>query len=466
MTTRELRAAAGILSRLHLRFSPLFGRKENCEHSMVYLRGLLLGEGRKSAEPLALSFAEPRSEDEETQNRVLGLQRFVSAGVWDSLAVQREIQAIFAEESMPSAVAGVGTVAVVDGSTFLKKGTESVGVARQYSGRAGKVENCQAAVFVIGVAPAGVSLLDEQLYLPKTWIKDKTRREKTRVPKEVKFRTKTQIAMDLLQRIEANGLVQFDWVVADEEFGRNGDFLDNLETRGQRYLVGVPKNTTFWTVDPSTVSCTSIKGHARPKEIRSARHIAAALPPKAWERKQVRDGAAGPLVYEFACVRLWAVRHRRPGPATWLVMRRSLGATPEISYFVSNAGSEEKSDVLALVSSIRWRVEEFLEECKSYLGMADYEARGWISWHHHMSLVALAHLFVTLARQELKSTTPELTLDMAVRILKSALPRPELTEAQALEVMDYHLRRNRTAKNSHHKTWHQKHKKLKFKVLL
>jgi len=469
MTQDELRAAAGELRFLHQRFAPLFGRKEAREKSLVYLNGLLLGEGRKSVEPLALQFAEAHNPEQGSQNRVLGLQRFLTASPWRSADVQREIQAVFAEQLVPAATHGPGTVGVIDGSSFIKKGTASVGVDRQYCGRLGAIANCQVGVFLVGVAAAGTALLDQQLYLPQTWAQDPERRRKTRVPQEVAFQTKPQIAADLIRRVRGNGLVSLAWITADEEFGRDAHLLDTLEAEGQRYLMEVPARTNVWIVDPSTWGpAPSGKRwqRARREVLRSVQEVAAALPAEAWQRLQVREGTGAPLVFDFAGVRLWAVRHSRPGPVVWLLMRRSLASNPEITYYVSNASLDVSLEAMASVTGARWRVEEFFEEGKSNLGMAHYEARAWTSWHHHMSLVGLAHLLVTLTRQRLKHNTPELTLDMALRLLKSALPRPQLTEAKALELLDYHLRRNRRAKNSHYKTWRAKHKDIEFKVLL
>jgi SRSO17 transposase len=469
MTQDELRAAAGELVFLHQRFGPLFGRREAREAALVYLNGLLLGEGRKSAEPLALRFAEAQSPEENSQNRVLALQRFLTASPWPAAEVQREIQAVFAEQVVPAAAPGCGTVGVIDGSGFIKKGKASVGVDRQYCGRLGAIANCQVGVFLVGVAAAGTALLDQQLYLPQGWAQDQERRRKTRVPKEVVFQTKPQIATQLVQRVRGNGLVSLAWVTADEEFGRDAHLLDTLEAQGQRYLMEVPAKSNVWTVDPSTwgpAPSGQRWQRARREVLRSVREVAAALPAEVWQRLQVREGTANPLVFEFARVRVWAVRHRRPGPAIWLLIRRSLGSDPEFTYYVSNASLDVSLETMASVTGTRWRVEEFFEEGKSYLGMAHYEARAWTSWHHHMSLVGLAHLFVTLTRKRLKHDTADLTLDMALRLLKSALPRPQLTEAKALELLDYYLRRNRRARNSHYKTWRRKHKHVKFKVLL
>jgi SRSO17 transposase len=407
MTTDELRAAASALTSLHQRFGPLFGRKEAQAQSLVYLNGLLLSHERKSAEPMALIFGEP-DDDGIGQNQVLGLQRFLSQSPWDYQDVQHEIQAVFAEELVPSSATwSIGTVGVFDGSGFPKKGCESVGVQRQYCGRLGKKENCQVGVFLVGVTPAGCALLDHQLYLPKVWANDKERRDKVHVPTEIRFQTEMKIAVGLLDRTQAAGKVRFDWVTADETYGRNGTFLDDLEARSQRYVVEVPVNTTVWTVDPAT-QVPPHQGNGRPPSrprrdsVRSVKAVAASLPADAWHAYQLREGACGPLVFEFAAVRVWAVRHRKPGPPIWLMLRRSLAAEPEIKYFVCNAAADTPLESMALVSSCRVRVEEYFENGKSHLGMAQYEARGWPSWHHHMSLVAVAHLLVTLTRVKLK----------------------------------------------------------------
>jgi len=190
MTTNELRAAAEELVRLHERFAPLFGRKEPRLQSLVYLQGLLLAPGRKSAEPMALIFGEPE-EDGISQNQVLALQRFLTYSPWDWRDIHREIQAVFAEELLPSTTEWpIGAVGVIDESGFVKQGTHSVGVQRQYCGRVGKRENCQVGVFLVGVTPAGTALLDQQLYLPESWANDIERRQETAVPEDIVFQIK------------------------------------------------------------------------------------------------------------------------------------------------------------------------------------------------------------------------------------------------------------------------------------
>jgi len=388
MATDKVRAAARRIGVLHQRFADWFGRKEAKVHSLVYLRGLMLAEGRKNVEAMALQFTAGPGGNPAGQNEVLTLQSFLTDSPWKSDDVQREIQAVFAEELIPSAAEWpIGVVGVFDGSSFVKRGNDSVGVKRQWCGRLGKTENCQVGEFLVGVTPAGCVALDQQLYLPKEWAKDKRRRQAARVPKEIEYQSQTEIALALYRRTQENGHVVFDWVAADSHYGNNGHFLDELESFDQKYVAETCADTTFWTVDPgSQVPSDSGQGRppsqARRESVLSAKTIAEQLQPQEWHPLKLRDGEKGPLVFEFARVRIWSVRHRKPGPPAWLMMRRSLGTNPEIKYYVSNADEQTPLAPMALVSGTRWRVEEYFEDAKGELGMADYEARRWTSWHH------------------------------------------------------------------------------------
>ena len=447
MDTIELRAAAVRLRKLHGRFALCFGRRECREHSLGYLRGLLLAGGRKSVEPMALVFGGPsETEVQIEQSVVLAWQRFLTVSPWEAQDVQQQIQAVFNEEFVPTAREwSIGTVGVIDGSGFVKHGCESVGVKRQWCGRLGKKENCQVGVFLLGVTPTGTALLDHQLYLPKEWAEDAARRKKTRVPAEVTFQTKPQIAAALVARSS----VRLDWVTADEEFGRDGAFLDALEQGRQRYLLEIPSDTTVWAEKPMRQTPDEM--------VWQVRQLADTFPAKAWRIIQLREGTKGPLAFAFARLRVWSVRHRHAGPPVWLLLRRPLERDAELKYYVSNAEPDTPLETMALVTGVRCRVEEFFADGKGQLGMTQYEARSWTSWHHHMSLVALAHLYVTQTRRDLKRKVPELTLDMALQLIRSSLSRPQLSLEDAEELIDYHLARNRQAKKSHRRTWLAKH---------
>jgi SRSO17 transposase len=403
MTPDDVRAAAEQLVDFHERFALLFGKEQAQDHAYDYIKGLMTCPERKSIEPIALLVG---------HGDVSGLQKFVGAAPWAYDDVMAEAQALFVDELVPSAAGSpIGTVGVIDESAFTKKGSHSAGVARQHNGRLGKEDNCQVGVFLIGVTPGGSALLDHRLFLPEAWCaatrEAKQRRRRAHIPEDITFRTEPQIAARLIRDVAALGQVGLDWVVGDSEYGRAGHLLDELEALGQRYVLEVPKSWVFWTAD-TVASIPEYSGRGRKpgaprrEAARTVLEIANELPASAWRALQVREGTVGPLVFEFAAIRVRGIRHRKPGPPSWLLIRRSLGAEPELKFYVSNGDAETPVSTLALVACTRCRVEEFLEDCKSYLGMTQYETRSWVGWHHHMTLVGLAHLFVALVRRRLQ----------------------------------------------------------------
>ena len=463
MTPDDVRAAAEQLVQFHERFAPLFGKAQAQDHAYDYLKGLMICPERKSIEPIALLVG---------HGDVSGLQKFVGAAPWQDDEVMAEAQSLFVDELAPSAAgSAVGVVGVIDESAFAKKGAHSAGVARQHNGRLGKQDNCQVGVFLVGVTPAGSALLAHRLFLPESWCEPtrpaRTRRARAHIPEDVEFRTKPRIAAELVRELAVLGQVELDWVVADEEYGRAGHFLDELEALGQRYVVEVPVTTAVWTADPAGCVPAS-SGRGRPPTAagpgrgadgggggrRAARlRLAGAAGARGGGRPaglRVRRGAG--LVDEAP----------QAGPAGLAADPPLAGGAPELKYFVSNAGAETPLGTLALVCCTRHRVEDFFEDGKSYLGMAQYETRSWVGWHHHMTLVGLAHLFVTSDAAAAQKKVPELTLDRTVRLLEAAWEEPGLRLERAIELVDYHVRRNKVAKASHDKTWKKKHKKVKF----
>src|SRR3954447_3607464 len=397
MTKDEVRAAAERLVEFHERFAPLFGKEQAQDNAYNYVKGLMVCPERKSIEPIALNVG---------NGNVSAMQKFVNIAPWDHGDIQAEVQALFADELVPTAAdSPIGVVGVVDESAFSKKGTHSAGVARQYNGRLGKRDNCQVGVFLVGVTPGGAALLDHALYLPETWCEDtpacRDRRDKGHIPERVAFQTKPRLAAGLIRMTAVLSVVALDWITADEEYGRNGEFLDELERLEHRYVVEVPVDTTVWTEYPATC-IPAYGGRGRVPTLPSRAAVASvaavvsSLGNEAWQALCVGQGAKGPLVSEFAAVRVWAVRHGRAGPPIWLLVRRSLEETPEVKYYVSNAEASTPLGVLARVACTRHEVEEYFEDAKSYLGMSQYETRSWVGWHHHMSLVGMAHLFITL----------------------------------------------------------------------
>src|SRR4051794_9705686 len=405
MTPDDVRAAADQLVDLHERFAPLFGKEQAQDHAHDYVKGLMTCPDRKSIEPIAPLVG---------HGDVSGLQKFINSAPWQSDDVQAELQAVFDDELVPSASGSpVGVVGVVDESAFAKQGVHSAGVARRHNGRLGEEDNCQVGVSLVGVTPAGAALLDHRLYLPRSWCEDspdaRARRETAHIPEGVAFQSKARIAAELVRGVAVLEQTHLDWVVADEADGKAGHSHEAMDELGQRYVVEVPVTTAVWTADPA--GCVpEYGGRGQPPKrptregVKSVAAAATGLPAGAWQTLKVREGACGPLVFEFAAVRVWAMREQKPGPPVWLLIRRSLEATPEVKYYISNGDADTPLKVLALVACTRHRVEEYFGEAKTYLGMAQYETRSYVGWHHHMALVAVAHLFVTLTRVRLKKS--------------------------------------------------------------
>ena len=471
MNRDALRASAGKLQQFQGRFAGCFGRVEARQHAVQYVQGLLAAEGRKNVERMVLQ--ESAGSGTVNPAEVLSRQHFLTASPWEAADVQREIQSVFAESLVPTTKDwSLGTVLVIDESSFIKQGEHSVGVKQQYCGRLRSVANCQVGVFLVGVTPGGECLLDHQLYLPADWARDRARRRKARVPDQVKFGTKPQIAVELVERLLHHKLIKPDWIVADEVYGDCGHLLDALEGHGLRYVVESAITKAFWTANPLTQIRPRHPGRGRPPSrarrdsVRSAKEIVAVLPASAWRALQLREGTKGPVVYEYARVRIWAKRHKEAGPPIWLMFQREIDRPQVVRCWVSNAEEAVPLETLAQVASQRFRIEQFFEEAKGEVGMADYEARAWTSWHHHMSLVALAHLFMTTLRLELRPAEPQLTLCQSFELLKAALAHPKLSLDEAMQLLDYHVHRNQTATQSHRKSWLQKHQRLRDELML
>jgi SRSO17 transposase len=375
----------------HAEFSELFFRKEQQAWAMKYLQGLVQPEGGKSVERLALRVP---------GGNVRNMQQFIGEGAWDDAALLDKHAALVAQS-----LGEAGGVLIVDGSDFPKKGKHSVGVARQYCGATGKVDNCQAAVFVAYASRHGHALLDRRLYLPKDWFgsSSEERWQRCGIPNETVFRTKLELAWEMIEKLQAQGVVPFSWVLCDEAFGDSHGFLGHLEQSGLRYLADVSVSTLVWPQRPLTevppAKSTGrppsrervVAGQPAPLRVDA---LAAQLPKRVWRTYEVKAGEKGPIRARFAFVRAVAARDQVPGPDLWVVFRQSLGEPRELKVFLSNAPAETPKAELVRQSGMRWPIESCFEEAKSNLGMAQYQTRSWRGWHHHMTLVILAHHYL------------------------------------------------------------------------
>jgi SRSO17 transposase len=377
-------------------YASLFREPEQRRHALEYMTGLLSQLERKTGEAIAYLH------DQERQ----GLQKFVGYVPWDDKPLLATLARQVGEDlGEPDAVI------VFDPSAFPKKGTKSVGVARQWCGRLGKVENCQVGVFMAYVSRKDHAIVNTRLYLPREWAKDRARRNAAGVPKKRTFRTRHQLALEMLD--ECGKSLPHAWVAGDDEMGRPSGFRRELLQRGERYLLGVPSNTLVRDLDVPPPEYAGRGRHPKSPFLRLNRWVAA-LPEDAWTRIDVRDGEKGPLVVEVVKRRIQA---RTPtggtGPEELLFVTRERQADDKFKHdsYLSNAHPDVPLTELARVSKAAHRIEECFERAKGEAGLADYQVRTWGAWHHHQTLALLAAWF--LNRETRRGKNPDSGADDA-----------------------------------------------------
>jgi SRSO17 transposase len=355
-------------------------RSEQKEHAQTYLAGLLSDLERKNVESVAYRHDQDRR----------GLQRFIGFSLWDPRPLMKELATQVGRE-----IGRPDAVIVFDPSGVQKKGSHSVGVARQWLGRLGKVENCQVGVYMGYVSAQEHALVDMRLYLPKEWAKDRIRRKVCGVPKEIRFRTRHELALEMLA--EMGQLLPHAWIAGDDEMGRSTWFRRKLRAAGESYLLAVPSNTNIRDLEGA---CPPYGGRGpRPKvPFQRVDRWAGSLPEDVWTRVDVRDGEKGPLVVEIAKTPVVArtERSRANAAEELLVVTRSKGADGQMKhdYYLSNVDRETPLEELARVAKAEHRVEECIQRAKGEAGLADYEVRSWRGWHHHQALSLIATWFL------------------------------------------------------------------------
>jgi SRSO17 transposase len=389
LTPEAVRACADRLTDFLRRYLPKFYRAEHRTNATRVVRGLLSGLERKTCEPIAIAAGLPRKP----------IQFFVGSGKWDDEAVMAELRTHVREE-----LAEPDGVVVIDPSAFPKKGAESCGVDRQWCGRLGKTDNCQVGVFLAYAAATGYAPLDRRLYLPEDWAADAARRDKCHVPAEVQFQEKWRIALDLLDR-SLPGLPH-GWITGDDEFGRATEFRSQLRRRGERYVLDVPCNTSIRDLERRRPRRRQAgRGRKRKAPFQRVDSWAKVQPASRWARLSVRDAEKGPLEVEAMTVRVQTKEGGRVGPEERLLVLRTVGES-KIDYAVTNAGAEVPLAELVRVQRQRHRIEELFEAGNGEAGLDHYEVRGWVGWHHHMTLALLALWFLCLERVRVGGENP------------------------------------------------------------
>lgn len=390
LTPEQVQGCQDRLSAFLERYLPCFYRAEQRANATLVIRGLLSGLQRKTCEPIAVQAGVHRKP----------VQSLVGAGKWDDEAVMAELRRHVAEE-----LGDDDAVLVLDATTFPKSGSDSCGVGRQWCGRLGKEENCQRGIFLTYAAPGGYAPLDRRLYLPKDWAADPARRAKCHVPEEVEFREGWRIAAELIERSGPH--LPHGWVVGDDEFGRPAHFRARLRRHGERYVLDVPSDTVVRDLECRRPPRRRAGRGARPQvPFGRVDAWASRQPASRWVRLTVRAGERGPLQVDAMAVRVRTKLDRRVGPEERLVVMRTVEAEPRTHYALSNADPEVPLEELVRVRFTRHTIEQVFEAAKQETGLAHYEVRSWVGWHHHVTLSLLALWFLCGERRRLGGENP------------------------------------------------------------
>jgi SRSO17 transposase len=359
------------LGELHARVAGRFLRPEVRQRAYRYLTALLGRVERKNSWQMAEEMGEQGPQ---------GAQRLLNAARWDADAVRDDLRE-YVVEHLGEEESGV---LIVDESGFLKKGKKSVGVARQYTGTAGKRENAQVGVFLAYSSEKGTAFIDRALYLPREWVGDIERREEAGIPQTVRFSTKGELAKEMLRRaFEAEAPAR--WVVADTVYGTARGLRRWLEERERSYVLAVP-------------ATQGVYHGGRQRQVRS---LAKMLPEEAWVRLSAGRGSKGERLYDWACVSL-------PDPDTqeaerWLLVRRNIDDPSELAYYLAYGPKGTLPEELIRVAGSRWAIEDSFEAAKGEVGLDEYEVRKWEGWHRHITLCLLAHAYLAVLRSAVKA---------------------------------------------------------------
>jgi SRSO17 transposase len=373
------------LEQLIERIAPRFARPETRQRTWAYFQGLLSSVERKNSWQLA---------EASGSTTPYGVQHLLGRAVWDVDGVRDELRAYVVEH-----LGDPDGVLVLDETGFLKKGTKSVGVKRQYSGTAGRIENCQIGVFLAYASDQGQAFLDRELYLPQEWAEDAARRREAGVPEAVQFQTKPQMARRMLARALDAG-IPAGWVTADHIYGGDYRLRALLEERQVRYVVGVASNQTV------AVDFTQYRIAALLKD----------LTEDAWVRLSCGNGAKGPRRYDWAAVRL---NCPVTGWERWALGRRSISDPGEFAYYLVFVPVGTVLEDVVRVAGQRWTIEIAFEGAKGEVGLDEYEVRSWTGWYRHITLALLAHAFLAGIRaatgqKRKRGLTPAPTGSLAV----------------------------------------------------
>lgn len=347
------------------RISDRFARREQRQHAWRYLQGLMSRIERKNGWQLAEQLGD---------STPVNLQHFIARAEWDADAVRDDLRNYVAEH-----LGDPEAILIVDETGFLKKGRKSVGVKRQYSGTAGRIENCQIGVFLAYRSPHGHALIDRALYLPQEWAQDAARRSEAKVPESITFATKPALAREMVARTLAAN-IPAAWLTADEVYGSDYNFRRFCEENKLSYVVAISSATHL---------AIGFKRQAVRKHL-------AEIPSDAWHRLSCGAGAKGQREYDWAYIN-WP-HHEQRTHTRGLLVRRSLDESKEHAFFFTYAPRGTSLIKIVQVAGSRWAIEECFEQAKQQTGLDEYEVRSWTGWHRHITMSMLAHAALVIVR--------------------------------------------------------------------
>lgn len=394
MDARDLRRLKPELDAFVERYAPLFGREPaRAAHANRFVQGLLLGSDRRSVENIA----------EAIDGCVVrSLQKFISQSSWQDDELVEELQ-----RHVTAELGDLDASLNVDETGFPKKGNKSVGVQRQYAGCLGRTDNCQIGVFINYRSATGHTLIDRRLFVPKEWAGDFERRAEAGVPEAVVFRSKPELAVEMVTLAAERG-VPFRWVTADSVYGDSPTFVQGVRALGKHYVVDTTADARVWLEEPAVIPAgtrmPSGQKTCKPKVTTKPKRVdevVASLSSTAWKQLVVAEGSQGPRRFEYAELWVWFSEEGVPSERERLLVRRSLGQKAEIKYHRSNAPAAIALKKLAEVRGGHWSVEQSFQAAKGECGLDEYETRGWVGWHHHITLAMLALWFLGLQRRRM-----------------------------------------------------------------
>ena len=354
-------------AQLERRIGPVFARSDALRRALSYLSGLLSPAERKNSWQLAEITGAPNP---------YGFQHLLGRADWEPDTLRDKLRTYVIDY-----LADVDAVGVIDESGFLKKGTHSAGVARQYSGTAGRVENCQIGVFLAYASCRGHTLLDRELYVPQEWINDRERCRRAGIPDGRAFATKPALARQMLERAFEAGVV-LAWVTGDSVYGDTRTLRAWLEEREQAYVLAVSGKETVWLNQVQ----------------RQIKTLLADLPREGWERLSAGAGSKGSRLYDW--LRMQVSAPAQQGWKRWLLVRRSISDPSEVTGYIAFARAHTTLSELVRVAGTRWMVEESIQTAKGEVGLDHYEVRSWTGWYRHMTLAMWAGAFLSVIREE------------------------------------------------------------------